>query len=133
VNPVTKARVLLADDNPEMLEKIALVLAPHCDTVGAVNDGLSALNAAAEVRPDVVVLDISMPVLDGIKAAVRLRETNPNAKIVFLTVDNAHDLRRAALATGALGYVTKSRLGADLVPAIRLALEGLSFLSPEFE
>ena len=130
---VAKARVLIADDNQEMLAKISLLLAPHCEVVGAVNNGQLALDAIARLHPDVVVFDISMPVLDGIKAAARLRQTDPDAKVIFLTVDNDLDLRRAALATGALGYVTKPRLGTDLVPALLMALEGNSFFSPESE
>ena len=91
---MSKARVLLADDNPAMLEKVASTLASDFDVVGAVHNGQEALDAAAQLDPDVIVLDISMPVLDGIKAATRLRERHSSAKIVFLTANHdAHHLR----------------------------------------
>jgi DNA-binding NarL/FixJ family response regulator len=77
----------------------------------------------------VVVLDISMPVLNGIQAAKSIREANPDARIVFLTVDKDPDTCRAALETGALAYVLKPRLGTDLIPAIKLAHSGQRFVS----
>ncbi len=98
--------------------------------VGAVGDGQALLDAAAALDPDVVILDISMPVLDGIKAAERLQETGCRAKIVFLTVHDDADFARAALATGALGYVVKPRLVSDLIVAINVALAGRTFVSP---
>ena len=125
-----KERVLLVDGNQPTLQAVRSLLAPDFEIVGAVNDGQAALGAFAQLRPDVVVLDISMPVLNGVGAARFLRETDPTAKIVFLTVNHAADLREAALETGALGYVTKVRMGIDLVQAIRLALDGRQFVSP---
>ena len=122
-------RVLVADDHKQMLEYVRGLLAAGCEVVGAVNDGQAALDAALKLRPDVVVLDISMPVLNGIQAAKRLLEAQPDAKIVFLTVDNDPDTCRAALATGALGYVLKPRLGTDLMPAIKEAQLGRRFVS----
>jgi DNA-binding NarL/FixJ family response regulator len=122
---------LLADDNKEMLEYVReLLSADGCDVVGAVGDGQAAVNAAAKLRPDIVLLDVSMPVLNGIQAASRLLEANPDAKIVFLTVDNDPDTCGAALETGALGYVLKPRLRTDLIPALKLAKCGSSFVSP---
>jgi DNA-binding NarL/FixJ family response regulator len=82
-----------------------------------------------KLRPDVVVLDISMPILDGIQVAKRLREADPNSKIVFLTVAKDPDICRAALETGALGYVWKPRLGTDLTPALQQAVRGSRFVS----
>jgi DNA-binding NarL/FixJ family response regulator len=129
-----RIRVLLADDHKDMLEYVASFLsADFCDVVAAVSDGQAALDAAARLLPDVVVLDISMPVLNGIQAAKRLRMTSPNIKIVFLTVDQDPETCRAALATGALGYVLKPRLGTDLIPAIKLAKDGHRFVSPGCE
>ena len=98
--------------------------------VGAVGDGQALLDAAAALDPDVVILDISMPVLDGIKAAERLQETGCRAAIVFLTVHDEANFARAALATGALGYVVKPRLVSDLLVAITEALAGRTFVSP---
>jgi DNA-binding NarL/FixJ family response regulator len=126
---VSEIRVLVADDHKQMLEYVSGLLSADCDVVAAVNDGQAALDAALRTRPDVVVLDISMPVLNGIQAAKRLLEVQPDAKIVFLTVDNDPDTCRAALATGALGYVLKPRLGTDLMPAIKEAKLGRRFVS----
>ena len=122
-------RVLVADDHKQMLEYVSGLLSADCEVVGAVNDGQAALDAALKLRPDVVVLDISMPVLNGIQAAKRLLEVQPDAKIVFLTVDKDPDTCRAALATGALGYVLKPRLGTDLIAAIKEAKLGRRFVS----
>jgi DNA-binding NarL/FixJ family response regulator len=126
-----KARVLLADDNVAMLEEIASTLASEFDVVGAVHNGQEALDAAAQLDPDVIVLDISMPVLDGIRAAARLRDNNSDAKIVFLTANHDALIREAASETGALGYVTKPRLIPDLIQATKLALAGCTFVSPD--
>ena len=131
---VAKIRVLLADDHKDMLEYVSKFLAADCcDVVATVSNGQAALDAAAQLQPDVAVLDISMPVLNGIQAAKRLQEIAPNVKIVFLTVDKDPETCRAALATGAVGYVLKPRLGADLIPAIKLAREGQRFVSPGCE
>ena len=128
---LVKIRVLIADDHKDMREYVRkLLLADCCEVVAAVDDGQAALDEACRLLPDVAVLDISMPVLNGIQAARRLQEINPNIKIVFLTVDTDLDTCRAALETGALGYVLKPRLGTDLVQAIKLAKEGHRFVSP---
>lgn len=128
---LSKIRVLLADNHALMLEYVReLLSADGCEVVGAVSDGQAALDAAAKLRPDIVLLDVSMPVVNGIQAAWRLRKANPDAKIVFLTVDNDPDICRAALDTGALGYVSKPRLGTDLIRAIKLATSGSRFVSP---
>jgi len=130
---MSKARVLVADDNQAMLEIVASTLAPDFDIVAAVHNGQEALDAAAQLDPDVIVLDISMPVLDGIKAASRLREGNADAKIVFLTANRDAQTCQVASETGALGYVTKMRLRPDLVRATKLALVGRRFVSPDVE
>lgn len=124
------ARVLLADDHPDMLNVVARLLGRTFDVVGMVGDGESLLDVASELRPDVLVLDISMPLLTGIEAAQRLRERGNPARIVFLTVHDDPDFVRASLATGAFGYVVKPRVATDLVPAIREALAGRIFISP---
>jgi DNA-binding NarL/FixJ family response regulator len=127
---VRKIRVLIADDHEQMLEYVRRLLsADCCEVVEAVRDGQAAIDSALKLSPDVVVLDISMPVLNGIQTARRLLETNPNTRIVFITVDKDPDTCHAALDAGALGYVLKPRLGSDLIPAIRLAHSGQRFVS----
>lgn len=126
-----KIRVLLADDNGHVLQHISEFLSAvdGCEVVAAVMDGRAALDAAMKLRPDVVILDISMPILNGIQTARRLREADSEAKIVFLTVEKDAEVCLAAFETGALGYVLKPRLGADLIPAIKQARLGRRFVS----
>lgn len=123
-------RVLLADDYPDMLMVVARLLGKMFDVVGMVGDGESLLGAAANLHPDILVLDVSMPFLTGIEAAQKLRECGNTAPIVFLTVHDDPDFVRASLAAGAFGYVVKPRIATDLVPAIREALAGRIFISP---
>ena len=127
---MSRARILLADDHPDLLLIVTDLLNSMFDVVGAVGDGESLLNAAAYLQPDVLVIDISMPVLTGIEAAQRLKERGNMARIVFLTVHDDPDFVRASLATGAFGYVVKPRVATDLVHAIREALADRIFISP---
>jgi DNA-binding NarL/FixJ family response regulator len=122
--------VLLADDHPAMLALTTDVLAGECLVVGRVTDGYELLVEAERLHPDVVVLDITMAGLDGIEAARQLRRAHGPARLVFLTVHEDPDYARAALDAGGLGYVVKSRLATDLLPAIRAALADRTFISP---
>jgi DNA-binding NarL/FixJ family response regulator len=123
-------RLLVADDHAAMREKVVGVLETDYTVVGAVANGQALLEAELEYNPDVVVLDISMPILNGLEAATQLRKRSPNAKIIFLTVHEDPVFLNAAFAAGALGYVIKSRLCSDLLLAVREAMEGRRFLSP---
>ena len=116
-----RIRVLLADDHEAMLDRVARLLATECNVVGTVTDGQQALDAARELKPDVLVLDISMPVMNGIETARRLKEAGSETRIVFLTVHDDPDFAREALEAGALGYVIKQRIASDLVAAIKKA------------
>ncbi len=127
---MNRVRVLLADDLEDFLAMEARLLEPEFDVVKEVNDGRSLLEEAARLEPDLLVLDVSMPVLNGIEAAQRLQAAGCAARIVFLTVHDDPDYVRAALAAGALGYVVKCRLASDLLPAMKEALAGRSFVSP---
>ncbi len=127
---MARIRVLLADDHEAMLDRVARLLATECRVVGTATDGQQALEAAQDLEPDVLVLDISMPVMNGIETAHRLREAGAEARIVFLTVHDDPDFAREALEAGALGYVIKPRIASDLVAAIKEAHAGRSFLSP---
>jgi DNA-binding NarL/FixJ family response regulator len=123
-------RVLLVDDNEAMLVRASAALMPDCLIVGAVKDGPAALAAAGALRPDVIVLDISMPGMSGFEVADRLRKTGSTAAVVFLTVHGDEEFLVAAKAAGVIGYVVKPRLTSDLLPAVRDAREGRPFVSP---
>jgi DNA-binding NarL/FixJ family response regulator len=126
-----KPRILIADDNPAMLETLVSLLARDFEIVGAVDNGRAALEAAVRLQPAVTVLDIAMPTLNGIQAAERIKGNGDCAtEIIFLTANNDPDIVEAALATGALGYVLKLRIFLDLIPAIKLALAGRCLVSP---
>ncbi len=127
---LNRTRVLLADDHEAMLDRVKRLLEKEFQVVGTVLDGQAALEAVAELRPDVLILDISMPVLSGMQTAVRLKQEKSEVRIVFLTVHEDPDFAREALATGALGYVAKPRLATDLPLAIKEVLAGRSFVSP---
>jgi DNA-binding NarL/FixJ family response regulator len=121
---------LLADDHPALLERIARLLAGEFEIVGMVGNGLDLIEAAARLDPDMVVLDITMPGLDGIQTARRLRQAGCGAKLVFLTVHDDADYVRAGMEAGGAGYVVKARLAADLSPALHAVLAGGCFVSP---
>ena len=123
-------RILLADDQAEMLQSINLFLSEDFMIVGTVEDGKRAVELATSLRPDVLVLDISMPVLNGIEAAFRLKELGSRARIIFLTVHADPEFVEAALSAGALGYVLKGFLVTDLVPAIWTVMQDHVFISP---
>ena len=126
----TSVRVLLADDNPSMLEAARRILEPEFQVVGTVHDGHAVLEAADALRPDILILDISMGMLNGLEAARLLTRTMSKAKIVFLTVHQDQEFVEEAFSVGALGYVVKPRLGTDLLLAVREALVGRAFVSP---
>jgi DNA-binding NarL/FixJ family response regulator len=123
-------RILLADDHHEMLEKVAQLLEGKFEVVAAVENGERLIETAISLDPDLVVLDISMPVINGIEAAYRLRESASRAKVIFLTVHEDPEFVGAAVSAGALAYVLKPRVVVDLIPAIREALQGHVFASP---
>ena len=124
-----QTRVLLVDDNQAMLARAAAVLATTCVVVGQAQDGAAALMAAATLRPDVIVLDISMPGMSGLEVASHLRTAGSRAAIVFLTVHNDAEVVEAALAAGGSGYVIKARLASDLLIAVREARARRTFVS----
>jgi DNA-binding NarL/FixJ family response regulator len=124
----TRLRVLLADDHLKILENAKRLLEPDYRVVGAVSNGLLALEAARELSPDLIVLDIEMPEMDGIRAAQEMRRLGLKARIFFLTVYEDEDYIAAA-RTLCDGYVLKSRMSKDLPHAIREALSGRFFVS----
>ena len=123
-------RVLLVDDNKNILARVRAALTPACLVVGEVTDGASALTAAKALRPDVIVLDISMPGMSGLEVGAALRLQRSTAAIVFLTVHDDAQLVDAAMQSGGTGYVLKTRLSTDLLRAVQEAHAGRSFVSP---
>jgi DNA-binding NarL/FixJ family response regulator len=125
-----RPRIIVADDHDVMLDTVSALLQPDFEVVATVNNGGDLIREAHRLQPDVIVLDITMPVLNGIEAAHKMREAGLTARLVFLTVHEQSSFVNACFDEGALGYVTKSRLRMDLVPAIRDAISGHHFISP---
>jgi DNA-binding NarL/FixJ family response regulator len=123
-------RVLLADGHEAMLERIKGLLDGEFEVVGAVDNGQALVDAVRQLDPDVVVVDIEMPLFNGLDAVAQIRKSGNTAKVVFLALQEDPQLVPLCLDAGALGFVVKSRLAADLVPAIRLALTNRTFVSP---
>jgi len=126
----TRMRILLADDHKAMQERVEGLLEAEFEVVGSVNDGRALVDAAKELSPDVMVVDISMPELNGIDAVREIRKAGGTARVIFLTVHEDPDFVPMCFDAGALGFVVKSRLASDLIPAIQHALTDRTFVSP---
>jgi DNA-binding NarL/FixJ family response regulator len=122
--------VLLADDNQPFLNGVSALLVSSFDIVGTARDGQELVSEATRLAPDVIVVDITMPVCSGIEAARALREAGSKARFVFLTIHDESAFVDACFEEGALGYVIKPRVKTDLIVAIEAALHGSSFVSP---
>jgi len=121
--------VLIADDNREMRNAVTLMVESEFNVVGTVKDGLALIEAESRLRPNIGIIDISMPVMSGIEAAREIKKRGSSMKIVFLTVNEDTDFVSAALETGATGYVVKRQMAVDLVHALRETSEGRTFIS----
>ena len=130
MNVLPRPRVLLADDHRLVAEGVKSLLAADFELVGVVEDGRALVDAARTLQPDVIVADISMPHLNGLDALAHLRQDNPRVRVVFLTMHQDVVYARRALEAGALGYVLKHSAPAELIAAIRAALEGKTYLTP---
>ena len=124
-------RALVVDDYEPFRRLICSTLRkrPELQIVGEVSDGLEAVQKAEELQPDLIVLDIGLPSLNGIEAARRIRKLSPKSKILFISQESSADVVQEALASGALGYVVKAHAGSDLLPAVGAVLEGRQFVS----
>ena len=123
-------RVLLVDDNGEMLTDLRDELSAEFEIAGTADNGEEAIREVLRLDPDVVVLDITMPLMNGLQVASSLRDMHRRTKILFLTIHEEPEYISAAFSVGACGYVTKRRLASDLVLAIREVSAGRNFLSP---
>jgi DNA-binding NarL/FixJ family response regulator len=124
-----RPRVLLADDHSLLLEAFEKLLEPDCTVVGSVSDGRALIKAAAELRPDVIVLDIAMPLLNGLDAARQIKKTMPAIKLIFLTMNEDPNVANEAFRAGASGYLLKTSAASELSKAIKEALCGRSYVT----
>lgn len=124
-----RTRLIVADDDPLIIDRLVLMLGDDFDVVARAGNGAEVVDSTLRLAPDLLVLDISMPVMNGLRAAEQLREQACKVPIVFLTVHDDRDFADAARAAGGLGYVLKSHMGSDLIVAIRSALAGQPFAS----
>ena len=125
-----RARVLLADDHSLVLEGIRKLLEKSVDLIGVVGNGQALVKAVEETQVDVVLLDISMPLVNGIEAARQIRKISPNTKIIFLTMHDDRDYVMEALRLGASGYLLKWSAETELAAAIQTVLRGGIYLTP---
>jgi DNA-binding NarL/FixJ family response regulator len=127
---MSRPRILLADDHRIVSEGLRSLLSDEFELVGTVEDGRELVSAVRRLRPEAIVVDISMPHLNGIEAVIRVRKENPQIKVIFLTMHNDAAYARRALEAGAQGFVLKHSAAAELVLAIQAALKGQTFVTP---
>jgi DNA-binding NarL/FixJ family response regulator len=125
-----RIRVLLADDHQMLMDALKSVLEPRCEVVGAVTNGHSLLEAAEKLRPDVIVVDIAMPQLNGLDAARKLQQKMPAVKLIFMTMNEDPYLVGEAFRAGASGFLLKQAAGFELIDAIEKVLKGGKYLTP---
>lgn len=126
---MTRPRVLLADDHRLLREAFARLLESECEVIGGVEDGRAALTEAARLQPDIVVMDVAMPLLNGLDAARQLRQILPKIKIIFLTMSEDPDIAAEAFRVGASGFLLKNSAAAELLQAIREVARGRSYVT----
>ena len=123
-------RVLLADDHVLVAEGIQKLLEPEFELVGSVADGRSLVNAASKLQPDIAVIDISLPLLNGLDASRHIKKANPRIKIIILTMHSESNFVTEAFRIGVSGYVLKQTVASELVQAIREVIKGRTYVSP---
>jgi DNA-binding NarL/FixJ family response regulator len=125
-----RPRVLLADDHQMLLDALKSVLEPRCEVVGMVGDGRSLLEAAAKLQPDIIVVDIAMPQLNGLDAARQIKHSMPRVKLIFMTMNEDPYLVGEAFRAGASAYLVKQAAALELTNAIELVLKGRTYVTP---
>jgi DNA-binding NarL/FixJ family response regulator len=129
-NTMSLPRVILADDHTMLIEAFCKLLSSKCEIVGTVSNGRALLDAAVRLKPDVIVLDIAMPLLNGLEAARQVKNKMPSVKLVFLTMNEDPDMAVHAMRLGASGYLLKSSAASELFQAIQAVLRGKSYITP---
>ena len=124
-----KPRVLLADDHSLLLGAFETLLAEECEIVGKVSDGRALVAAAGDLRPDVVMLDISMPLLNGLEAGRQIKQQFRSVKLLYVTMNEDPDIAAEAIRTGASGYVLKRSPPSELLTALREVVAGRSYIT----
>ena len=127
---MTKTRILLADDHALLLGAFQRLLEPEYAVVGAVTDGRALVESALELKPDLIIVDIAMPRLNGLEAARQIKQTLPRVKLVFLTMNHDPEIAAEAFRVGASAFLVKTSAASELLHAIREVLRGGSFVSP---
>ena len=122
--------MILADDHTMLIEAFCKLLSPKCEIVGTVSNGRALLDAAVRLKPDVIVVDIGMPLLNGLEAARQVKSKMPSVKLVFLTMNEDPDIAVHAMRLGASGYLLKSSAASELFQAIQAVLRGKSYITP---
>lgn len=130
MNLVSKPRVLMADDHSILLAGVRKLLEDHCDVVGMVQDGRALLEAANRLKPELILLDISMPLLNGLDAARQLKKTLPETKLLFLTMHASPRYATEAFKAGGSGFLLKQSADSELPQAITAVLQGKQYLTP---
>ena len=128
---VSTVRVLVVEDFEPFRRALCLTLGktPNLEVVGEVSDGLEAVRMAEGLHPDLILLDVGLPTLDGVEAARRIRKRSPASKIIFVSLESSVEVVQEALSIGAVAFVMKMRVGTDLQPAVDAVLDGKQFLS----
>jgi DNA-binding NarL/FixJ family response regulator len=125
-----RTRVILADDHKLILDALKNLIEPEFHVVGTFGDGHALVEGAPELKPQVIVLDVGMPTMNGISAGQRLKQSMPNVKLIYLTMNQDPDLAAEAFRLGAKGYLLKSSAGSELVDALRVVVRGGSYVTP---
>jgi DNA-binding NarL/FixJ family response regulator len=126
-----RVRVIIADDHTILLEALRKIVEPEYDVVGLATDGRALVESALSLRPDIIIVDIAMPLMNGLEAGWLIKQKLPSTKLIFLTMNEDPDLALEALRSGASGYVLKSSAASALVLAMRAAVKGKTFVSPQ--
>lgn len=127
---MAKPRIIIADDHTLLVEAFEKLLAPECDIVAKVADGRALVTAVRELHPDLVVLDVTMPLLNGLDAARQIRQMDPSVRLVFVTMNEDPDVAAEAFRAGGAAYLLKRSAGSELLTAIREAMKHRSYVTP---